>query len=25
LGQEICPNNDIQSLVITLRTLKNRQ
>jgi antitoxin CptB len=25
LGQEIFPNNDIQSLVITLRTLKNRQ
>ena len=23
LGQEICPNNDIQSLVVTLRTLKN--
>ena len=23
LGQEICPNNDIQSLLVTLRTLKN--
>lgn len=22
LGQTICPNNDIQSLVVTLRTLK---
>lgn len=23
LGQEICPNNNIQSLVVTLRTLKS--
>jgi succinate dehydrogenase flavin-adding protein (antitoxin of CptAB toxin-antitoxin module) len=23
LGQDICPNNDIQSLVVTLRTFKN--
>ena len=23
LGQQICPNNDIQNLVVTLRTLKS--
>ena len=25
LGQDICPNNDIQSLVVSLRTLKSRR